>query len=130
MMPMGGFESFTNTCSLRFKKKEIEQSFQAVQEDNVRGFGRSKKIILAAVTILNLTLGYSAYVHYLRKELDKTWAVIYTLLVGDCGMALEFIIHCFPGLRYLRCICITSGCYFSSIYYAVHTLPVPGMHPG
>ncbi len=79
---------------------------------------------------MTLTLSYTAYGHYSRNELESFWALFYTLLAGDSGLALEFLIHCFPSLRCVRCICITTSSYFASLYYAVHVLPIPGMLPG
>ncbi len=129
-MPKGGFEDFTSSCSLCFTKPEIEQSFREYQEERVRGFGRPKQIILAVSLIMTITLVYRARLHYIQGEMDKFWALFYTLLVGNGSVAIEFAIHCIPRLRYLRCIAMTVGSYFTSIYYAAHVLPVPGMNPG
>jgi hypothetical protein len=130
MMPKGVFADSINAFSLRFSKQELEERFQGTQEENVRGFGRSKQIIVASAATITLTLSYTAYGHYSRDELDCFWALLFALLAGDCGLALEFLIHCFPRLRYIRCIFVTSGCYFASLYYAAQLLPVPGMLPG
>ena len=129
-MPEGSFESYINPCTLRFAKPEIEERYQQVQEGKVRGFLRSKQIVLAAAVILTLTSSIYAYSHYTKQEFGPFWALFYILIAGNSGIAVEFILHCFPSLRYLRCIFITAGLYFAAIYYPVHVLPAPGMQPG
>ena len=130
MMPKSGFEDCIHPWTLRFANPELEELFQTAQERKVHHSNSPKIILMAAALTITGTLSFTAYHYYSERDFDKFWALLWSLITGNSGIALEMFIHRFRCLRYLRSFFITCGCSFASAYYSAHVYHIPGMLPG
>ena len=130
MIPKGNFDDFAAPFTLKFCNQTWEERFRNFKQEMATRFDRSKTIILMIACSMTLSSCFMAYQHYKDRELNRFWALVITAFVGNISIILEFVLHRFQCLAPIRGLIMTTGMYFSAVYYSCEFLPSPGLLPG
>lgn len=124
------FKDSINFLTLRFKSNELEERYLDWKEEQMKDFTIPKLIIAITGLIMNILLAVSAYWYYSSSQFEEFTALLICIGVADIGMLIEWAIHCFKVIRYLRSITTSMTFYFAATYYSTTYLAIPGITPG